>query len=409
MDYYELKRETPFDQKKTENETNNPKDLSSPTPCYIKNEIINKKVFGITYLDKYFLFIISNILDKYLSLELIPIEGSLPFSYKIIYNMQILNSIEYIFKDLKTIDDCMKRVISILQKKRISIFRDLENDLFFVVLKITIIDEDKYIPLKLSCTHNIQVCTIRFIYNEITKLRELFDKYKKVKFDQIEKKKKEIDNLKEKNIKYLNIIKNLINKDYKEYKTKIKQLNFFSENLEQNLFNQKLKFKCDIFPHHKIIIFNKKDSQKPFEIQTQIKNIGNSFLSNKYDKIFIMKDKNLSSKEIDLENKEDSNIKFEKLFKPNESRELNLSFSIKDSKNEHIYNYYANIFSIKHGLLSAKPLIIQALIIPENIKEVDLLKYLKKNFEINLKENIIYLYKENYMKNITIQLEKEED
>ena len=395
MDYYELKRETPFDQKKIENETNNPKDLSSPTPCYIKNEIINKKVFGITYLDKYFLFIISNILDKYLSLELIPIEGSLPFSYKIIYNMQILNSIEYIFKDLKTIDDCMKRVISILQKKRISIFRDLENDLFFVVLKITIIDEDKYIPLKLSCTHNIQVCTIRYIYNEITKLRELFDKYKKVKFDQIEKKKKEIDNLKEKNIKYLNIIKNLINKDYKEYKTKIKQLNFFSENLEQNLFNQKLKFKCDIFPHHKIIIFNKKDSQKPFEIQIQIKNIGNSFLSNKYDKIFIMKDKNLSSKEIDLENKEDSNIKFKKLFKPNESRELNLSFNIKDSKNEHIYNYYANIFSIKHGLLSAKPLIIQALIIPENIKEVDLLKYLKKNFEINLKENIIYLYKEN--------------
>ena len=372
MDYYELKRETPFDQKKIENETNNPKDLSSPTPCYIKNEIINKKVFGITYLDKYFLFIISNILDKYLSLELIPIEGSLPFSYKIIYNMQILNSIEYIFKDLKTIDDCMKRVISILQKKRISIFRDLENDLFFVVLKITIIDEDKYIPLKLSCTHNIQVCTIRYIYNEITKLRELFDKYKKVKFDQIEKKKKEIDNLKEKNIKYLNIIKNLINKDYKEYKTKIKQLNFFSENLEQNLFNQKLKFKCDIFPHHKIIIFNKKDSQKPFEIQIQIKNIGNSFLSNKYDKIFIMKDKNLSSKEIDLENKEDSNIKFKKLFKPNESRELNLSFNIKDSKNEHIYNYYANIFSIKHGLLSAKPLIIQALIIPENIKEVDL-------------------------------------
>ena len=206
MDYYELKRETPFDQKKIENETNNPKDLSSPTPCYIKNEIINKKVFGITYLDKYFLFIISNILDKYLSLELIPIEGSLPFSYKIIYNMQILNSIEYIFKDLKTIDDCMKRVISILQKKRISIFRDLENDLFFVVLKITIIDEDKYIPLKLSCTHNIQVCTIRYIYNEITKLRELFDKYKKVKFDQIEKKKKEIDNLKEKNIK---IIKNI--------------------------------------------------------------------------------------------------------------------------------------------------------------------------------------------------------
>ena len=84
--------------------------------------------------------------------------------------MQILNSIEYIFKDLKTIDECMKRVISIVQKKRISIFRDLENDLFFIVLKITIIDEDKYIPLKLNCTYNIQVCTIRYIYNEMLSL-----------------------------------------------------------------------------------------------------------------------------------------------------------------------------------------------------------------------------------------------
>ena len=400
MEHYEMVRETPSDSKEEENETNNPKDLSSPTPCQTKNEITKKKVFGITYLDNYFLLVISNIIDKYLSLELIPVEGILPYSYKVTYNMQILNSIDYLFKDLKTIDECMKRIISILQKKRISIFRDSENDLFYIVLKITIIDEDKYIPLKLSCTNIIQICTIRYIYNEITGLREKYNEYKKVKNEQLEKQKNEINKLKEKNQKYLKIIQKLKNKEDKDYQNKIKELNYKLENLEQKLIYHKLKFKCDIIPHHKIIIFYKKDSQNGFDIQIQIKNIGNSFLSTKYDKIYFEKDKNLSSKEIDLENNNNSVIKLKELLKPNEFIELNLNFRIYNTMTENIYNYYANIYSIKHGLLSSKPLIIQALIIPDNIKEVDLLKYLQTNFEINFKENNLYFYKDKKMKNI---------
>ena len=50
---------------------------------------------------------------------------------------------------------------------------------------------------------------------------------------------------------------------------------------------------------------------------------------------------------------------------------------------ELIFNYYANIYSIKHGLISIKPLIIQALIIPDNIKEIDL-----KHFQDNISANI---------------------
>ena len=407
MEHYEIIRETPSDSNEEESETNNPKDLSSPTPCQIKNEIIKKKVFGITYLDNYFLLVISNILDKYLSLELIPVEGTLPYSYKVTYNMQILNSIDYIFKDLKTIDECMKRVISILQKKRISIFRDSENDLFYIVLKITIIDEDKYIPLKLSCTNTIQICTIRYIYNEITGLKEKYNEYKKAKNEQLEKQENEINKLKGKNQKYLKIIQKLKNKDDKDYQDKIKKLNYKLENLEQKLIYHKLKFKCDIIPHHKIIIFYKKDSQKGFEIQIQIKNIGNSFLSTKYDKIYFEKDKNLSSKEIDFENNNDSDIQLKELLKPNESIELNLNFRINKPMTENIYNYYANIYSIKHGLLSSKPLIIQALIIPDNIKEVDLLKYLQTNFEINSKENNLYFYKDKIMKSIKYIYNKE--
>ena len=410
MEDCDIERETPFESKEDTDESNTPKDLSSPNPCLTINEMTKEKIFRISYLNNYYLLIISNIIDKYLSLELIPEEGNLPYSYKVTYNMQILNSIEYIFKDLKTIDECMKRVISILQKKRISIFRDAENDFFYVVLKITIIDEDKYIPLKLTCTNNIQICTIRYIYNEITNLREKYNQYKKEKIEQINKQQNEINNLKEINKKYLKIIQKLKYKSDKEYQNKKNELKLKLENLEQNIIYHKLKFRCDIIQNHKIIIFHKRNSQKSFDIKFTIKNIGNSFLSTKYDKIYFEKDKKLSSKEIDLEDKNDSYININGLFKPNEILEFDLKFNINSKTTELIFNYYANIHSIKHGLISAKPLIIQALIIPDNIKEIDLLNYLKNNYELNMKGNNLYLYdgQKQMIKKI-FSLQKEEE
>ena len=410
MEYCDIESETPFESKEDTDENNTPKDLSSPNPCLTIKEMTKEKIFRISYLDNYYLLIISNIIDKYLSLELIPEEGNLPYSYKVTYNMQILNSIEYIFKDLKTIDECMKRIISILPKKRISIFRDAENDLFYVVLKITIIDEDKYIPLKLTCTNNIQICTIRYIYNEITNLREKYNQYKKEKLEQINKQQNEIKILKEINKKYLKIINKLKYKNDKEYQNKKNELKFKLENLEQNIIYHKLKFKCDIIKNHKIIIFHKRNSQKSFDFKLTIKNIGNSFLSTKYDKIYFEKDKNLSSKEIDLKDKNDSIININGLFKPNDILELNLKFKLTSKTTELIFNYYANIYSIKHGLISIKPLIIQALIIPDNIKEIDLLNYLKNNFELNMKGNNLYLYDEQkYIIKKIFSLEKDED
>ena len=410
MEYCDIESETPFESKEDTDENNTPKDLSSPNPCLTIKEMTKEKIFRISYLDNYYLLIISNIIDKYLSLELIPEEGNFPYSYKVTYNMQILNSIEYIFKDLKTIDECMKRIISILQKKRISIFRDAENDLFYVVLKITIIDEDKYIPLKLTCTNNIQICTIRYIYNEITNLREKYNQYKKEKLEQINKQQNEIKGLGEINKKYLKIINKMKYKNDKEYQNKKNELKFKLENLEQNIIYHKLKFKCDIIKNHKIIIFHKRNSQKSFDFKLTIKNIGNSFLSTKYDKIYFEKDKNLSSKEIDLKDKNDSIININGLFKPNDILELNLKFKLNSKTTELIFNYYANIYSIKHGLISIKPLIIQALIIPDNIKEIDLLNYLKNNFELNMKGNNLYLYDEQkYIIKKIFSLEKDED
>ena len=171
----------------------------------------------------------------------------------------------------------------------------------------------------------------------------------------------------------MKIIKKLKYKNDNEYQNKKNELKFKLENLEQNIIYHKLKFRCDIIQNHKIIIFHKKNSQKSFDIQFTIKNIGNSILSTKYDKIYFEKDKKLSSKEIYLEDKNDSFINLNGLFKPNDILELNLKFKLNSKITESIFNYYANIYSIKHGLISTKPLIIQTLIIPDNIKEIDLL------------------------------------
>ena len=386
MDYKQIIPETP------DGEENNNNDLSSPNPCQVINENDNpkKKVFDLDYDDNYFLFSISNVLDKYLVLELIPVEGSLPFPYRVIYNLQILNKIEFIFKDMKTIDECMKKMISMFLKNRISIYRDQPKDLFYMILKITIIDEDRYIPLKLTCTKEVQVCTIRYIYREITGLRKNFEEYKNKKLEKIEEQSREIKILKEKNQKFLKIIQNLKKIKNNEYKNKIEQLNDKLINLEKDLIYQKMKFKIEIIPNQKIIIFPAYNAQKGFNIEFNIKNIGYSFLSTKYDKIYFERNEKLSSPEFDFAEKNDINIQFKKLFKPNDIILFNPKFIIKNAKEEEqMYNFYINIYSSIHGIISSKPLIIQALIYPANLKGEELLKYLENNFEINLKWNNI--------------------
>ena len=406
MEYHPIMPETSDGEEENEN-----KDLSSPNPCQVIDEEENpkKKIFGLDYNNSYFLFSITNIQDKYLSLELIPADGSLPFSYKIIYNLQILNMIEYIFKDLKTIDECMEKLISLLLKNRVTIYRDEPKDLFYIILKITIIDEDKYIPLRLNCTKEVQSCTIRYIYREITGLREKYNEYKSIKGKLIEEQSKEINNLKEKNEKYLKIIQKLKNIDDNNNNNMLEQLNYKMINLEKDLIYQKMKFKCEFNPSYKIIIFQSENARKGFNIEFTIKNIGYSFLSTKYDKIYFDRNKKLTSKNIYFENKSEITIKLNGFFKPNDIINFNPKFIIKNPKEGHIYNLYLNVISLKHGIISSKPLILQVLIHPPNLKGEELLNYLKNNFEINLSGNNIYIYDlEGKLINIKPKEEKEE-
>ena len=391
MDYNQLAPETPNDE---ENNNNNCNNLASPNPCKVINENNNpkKKIFGLDYNNNFYLFSLTNISDKYLLIEFIPADGNLPFSYKIIYNLKLLNMIDYIFKDMKTIDECMEKIISLLLKNRISIYRDEQKDLFYIILKITIIDEDKYIPLKLNCSKDIQICTIRYIYREITGILDKFEQYKTEKDEVILEQSEKIKNLKEKNEKYLEIIKKIKNIYENKNKEILNQITYRMLNLEKDLIYQKLKFKCEIIPNHKIIIFPSDNAKKGFNIEFKIKNIGYGFLSTKYDKIIFERNNKLSSSEIDFENKDDINIIIDKLFKPNDIIEFNRKFIIKNPKEEQIYNFYININSSIHGIISSKPLLIQVLIIPKNINNDQLSKYLKDNYEIDLNGNNINIF-----------------
>ena len=71
---------------------------------------------------------------------------------------------------------------------------------------------------------------------------------------------------------------------------------------------------------------------------------------------------------------------------------FNTKFIVNNPKEEQIYNLYLNINSDIHGIISSKPLIIQALIYPENLKGRDLFQYLDTYFEIDLKDNNISIY-----------------
>ena len=400
MDYNFLSPETPEGEEKDINCTSN--DLSSPNPVQVINENENKnkkekdnpkkKVFDIDYGGNYYIFSLTNLIEKYLCIELIPIEGSLPFPYRAIYSLQILNMIEYLFKDLKTVDECIEKISSLFSKNRLNIYRDEAKDLFYIILKITIIDEDKYIPLKLNCVKQLQVCTIRYIYREITGLRKKYDEYKNNKTEIIKAQSKELKNLKILNQKMIKIIQTIKDMSDKTVKNKYDQLSYKILNLKKDLIYQKMKFKLEIIPNQKILIFPVKNAQKGFNIDFKIKNIGYSFLSTKYDKIFFDRNTKLSSNEIDFVDKNDTEIKFDNLFKPKEIMSFNPKFIIKNAKEDQIYNFYINIYSTIHGIISVKPLIIQALIYPENLKGEELSKYLENNFEINLKWNNIYIY-----------------
>ena len=351
-------------------------DLSSPNPVQVNKK--NKYIIPIEHDKISYYLTITNLLNNSLLLEIIPSEGTFPYSFRNIYSLEKLHSYDYVFKNSKTIDDCIVKIISFFNKQNISMYIDNQKGITYLMLEFKIFDKEKQITLPLVKNNQIQVCTIKYLYVLIIKLKEKFSLYKKEKNIQLDLIKKEVNNLKSKSENYLNMIKKLKVTDENNYLYKIKQLIPKITNLENQLDSYKNHFKCEIIPNKKSISLMPKDAKNGFTIEFKIKNVGINIISTKFDKIFIAKDKNNSSNEFTFfnRNKFEYINNFEKLFPNVESNSITKKFIIENPIKDQIYKLQINLVSRLHGIINVNPLIIEILIESEDSEK---LVYINKN------------------------------
>ena len=143
-------------------------DLSSAAPgvIYQNNSFkINKSKFyhmlEVCFDKEHFrLFFYINE-ENNLIIELIPKDGSLPFSYKNVFDEDKFYKINKIFMELKTVEKIGEKIVNLFKKDKILLGKNKKDDIFYLILKITVIDEDVDIYLPLNKNDDIQLCTIK--------------------------------------------------------------------------------------------------------------------------------------------------------------------------------------------------------------------------------------------------------
>ena len=337
------------------------------------NEILEVEYDQIPYQ----LFIYLKEDNNNLAIDLIPKEGHLPYSYCNNFDVQTFYDISSIFMELKTIEKIGKKIINLFNKKRVSIAKDKKEDKFYLILKITIIDEDKEILLPLNKNENIQVCTINYLLREAKEMKNEFCELKKE-----EKKEKELEDFRRTNKFYIDLI-NKIKKENREEeisdddeiindndefnidKSCLKKISklILDQNEEyikvknkinkmENDFNTLLNnFKCEVGPKNVILNLDINHIKPYVLIHFEIENTGNYALSTKYDDMFcsiegipngIIRFYNTSEKYIYL------NQSFMPKQKINICKKIVINNPISDKK----YEFSINIYTLSHGKIS---------------------------------------------------------
>ena len=431
--------------------------LSSPIPNFpnqynnnqkqekeenIQKSIIFNEILEIEYEDiPYRLFIYIKV-DKsnVLNIELIPKEGHLPHSYRNTFDEKTFYKINPIFMELKTIEKIGKKIVSLFNKNRVSLSKDKNEDLFYLILKITIIDEDKEILLTLNKNDNIQVSTINYLLREAKQLKNDFTEYKSNKY---RKQLKDMDLLKKENEKYLNIIYKIKNEnknnklndisDDDEEDNKNKIINNENNNkdnmdidddnslekiskmiIEQNDRYKKMirkmnkmensiklltnNFKCDARPKTIILNVDINDIKPYILIHFEIKNIGIFPLNNKYDDIYCNIE-GISPEIFRFLNSPEKYIYLNQdLFPPNQTINVCKKFILNNATVNTKYEFYINIFSSAHGKISQNPIkvIIYIRKKEEELENFISILYNKKlDFDIRNKKIIFEYFEED--------------
>ena len=447
--------------------------LSSPVPNFqekkeenIKNQ--KNKLYEMIEVEHedifYRLFIYLNE-EEYLVIELIPKDGYLPYSYKNIFDMRNFYDINRIFMDLKTLEKVGEKIITLYKKGKVSFKKDQNEEIFYLVLKITIIDEDKEVFLPLNQNDNIQICTINYLLKEAEKLKNEFNEYKNDTEDIINQQLNEINGLKRTNELYSKIIRkikseydkknkndankdndslneNIDNENNKDEDEEDKGENKIIENKEKNEINvnndedeelEKVdeliidedekykeiknkiskmekelndltkKHKCDI--NSKFIVLNLSMNQvKPYVlIYFELENTGINSLTCKFDDIFCNLE-GINEGFISFYNEDERYIKLEEPLLTNQKIIVCKKLKINNPSPNRKYDFFLNIYTLKYGRISEKPIKFQ-ICIRENEKQENFINFLKNkkwgfNYKNNIKnQKIIFEYAQNMENN----------
>ena len=400
-------------------------DLSGPAPNLYNSKIpkkINKdnfhKMFEIGFdEEKYRLYFNINE-ENNLVIELIPKGGNIPFSFKNTFDEEKFYKINKIFMQFKTVEKIAEKLINLFKKKKIFIGYDKKEEIFYLVLKITIIDEDSDIFIPLFKNDELQICSVKYLLKETDNLKNKFNEYKVETEDIIKYQNEEINKLKKTNLLYLKIIENIKNEyknenneSLKDYEEEIEiDINDEDEDLEMindiivdedeeiKIMEKKIefiehelkimddKYKCNISPKYKILNLSINQTKPYIYIYFELLNTGLNSLTSESDDIFCNIE-GISENCLSFYNQQEKYIFLTEALLPNNkiiiSKKLVLNNPIKNRK----YDFCINIYSLNHGKISEEPIKFN-IYIREKENQKNFLSFLNnKKFNFNDKNN----------------------
>ena len=363
--------------------------------------------------------------ENNLIIELIPKDGSLPFSYKNVFDEDKFYKINKIFMELKTVEKIGEKIVNLFKKDKILLGKNKKDDIFYLILKITVIDEDVDIYLPLNKNDDIQLCTINYLLKESEKLKNEFSKYINETEELIKNQNDEINELKKSNSLYLNIIKKIRNeydknkiieedeeikgneiiinaqdkldknddenKELKKLKEIIIDEDEEYKNIEKKIevMEKELKildgnYKCDINEKYKILNLSINQTKPYVYIYFELSNIGLYPLTSNFDDIFCNIE-DICDDSISFYNEQEKYIFLPEQLLPNQKIIVFKKIVINNPTINRKYDFKINIYSLNHGKISEEPLRLN-IFIRETENQKNFLSFLNnKKFDFKYK------------------------
>ena len=363
--------------------------------------------------------------ENNLIIELIPKDGSLPFSYKNVFDEDKFYKINKIFMELKTVEKIGEKIVNLFKKDKVLLGKNKKDDIFYLILKITVIDEDVDIYLPLNKNDDIQLCTINYLLKESEKLKNEFSKYINETEELIKNQNDEINELKKSNSLYLNIIKKIRNeydknkiieedeeiegneiiinaqdkldknddenKELKKLKEIIIDEDEEYKNIEKKIevMEKELKildgnYKCDINEKYKILNLSINQTKPYVYIYFELSNIGLYPLTSNFDDIFCNIE-DICDDSISFYNEQEKYIFLPEQLLPNQKIIVFKKIIINNPTINRKYDFKINIYSLNHGKISEEPLRLN-IFIRETENQKNFLSFLNnKKFDFKYK------------------------